>query len=152
MGTIDLAVRYFQDSPPEGQPCREELFIRREVTMSLQVGQTALVLVDVWNNHFIESWLERAFRVTREAVVPVLEAARAAALTIVHAPSPEVAEQFGQLARHRPPPPEPETGLAPRRVPQPDWGLCRLPRASQPAARDSPDRAAGDVSCHRSRG
>ena len=111
MGTIDLMVRYFQDSPPEGQPYREELFIRREVTMSLPVGRTALVLVDVWNNHFIESWLERAFRVTREAVVPVLEAARAAALTIVHAPSPEVAEQFGQLARHRPPPPKPE----------PDW-------------------------------
>ncbi len=48
MRTIDLTVRYFQDSPPEGRPYREELFIRRETTMSLPVGQTALVLVDVW--------------------------------------------------------------------------------------------------------
>ena len=111
MKPIHLTVRYFQDSPPEGQPYREEFFIRRETTMSLPVGQTALVLVDVWNNHFIESWLERASQVTREAVVPVLEAARAAGLTIVHAPCPEVAAQFDQLARHRPPPHEPE----------PDW-------------------------------
>ena len=111
MRTIDLTVRYFQDSPPKGQPYREELFIRREATMSLPVRQTALVLVDVWNNHFIESWLERASQVTREAVVPVLEAARAAGLTIVHAPCPEVAAQFDQLARHQPPRPEPE----------PDW-------------------------------
>ncbi|MCY3762212.1 MAG: isochorismatase family protein, partial [Gemmatimonadetes bacterium] len=34
-----------------------------------------------------------------------------AGLTIVHAPCPEVAAQFDQLARHRPPPHEPE----------PDW-------------------------------
>ena len=111
MKPIHLRVRYFQDSPPEGQPYREEFFVRRETTMSLPVGQTALVLVDVWNNHFIESWLERASQVTRDAVVPVLEAARTAGLTIVHAPSPEVAAQFDQLARQRPPPREPE----------PDW-------------------------------
>ena len=44
--------------------------------MALPLEQTALVLVDLWDNHFIESWLERAARVTREEVVPVIEAAR----------------------------------------------------------------------------
>ena len=39
--------------------------------MELPVDQTALVLVDLWDNHFIESWPERADRITREAVVPV---------------------------------------------------------------------------------
>ena len=40
--------------------------------MELPVDQTALVLVYLWDNHFIESWLERADRITRDAVVPVL--------------------------------------------------------------------------------
>ena len=134
MKAIDLTVRYFQDSPPEGQPYREELFIRREVTMSLPVGQTALVLVDVWNNHFIESWLERAAQVTREAVVPVLEAARAAGFTIVHAPCPEVAEQFDQLAFHQRPAPVPEPDWPPAefRTRQGPFAAFRGPRAQPP--------------------
>ena len=82
MPTLDLPVRYFQDSTPDGVPCREEHFIRREVGMALPLEQTALVLVDLWDNHFIESWLERATRVTREGVVPVIEAARRAGLQV----------------------------------------------------------------------
>ena len=48
MATLDLTVRYFQDATPEGVPCREENFIRREISMALPLAQTALVLVDVW--------------------------------------------------------------------------------------------------------
>lgn len=111
MPILNLKVRYFQDSTPDAVPCREENFIRREIDMPLPVEQTALVLVDLWNTHFIETWLERAEQVTREAVAPVIEAARAAGLAIVHAPSPEVAAQYPQLKRHTPPAP----------VPPPDW-------------------------------
>ena len=100
MRTLDLRVRYFQDSTPIEVPCREENFIRREITMPLPVEQTAFVLVDVWNVHFIESWIERAKTVTVDAIVPALNAARDAGLTIVHAPCPEVAGQFPQLNRH----------------------------------------------------
>ena len=114
---IDLKVQYFQDSPPAGRPYREEHFIRRHVQMELPVKQTALVLVDLWDNHFIESWLERADRITREAVVPVLERARQTGLTIVHAPSPPVAESDGPPAPFR------------RRQ-----GACVLSRTACPAA------------------
>jgi nicotinamidase-related amidase len=102
---LELNVRYFQDSPAEGLPYREEHFMRRHADMALPVDQTALVLVDTWDNHFIESWLERAERVTREAVVPVLAAGRAAGLTIVHAPSPRVTPSYPEhMKRHTPPP------------------------------------------------
>ncbi|MDE2728560.1 MAG: hypothetical protein OXI19_11100, partial [Gemmatimonadota bacterium] len=87
---LDLKVRYFQDSTPADVPCREEHFIRREFRMSLPVEQTALVLVDLWNTHFIDSWIERAARVTREAIVPAIEMSRKAGLPVIHAPSPEV--------------------------------------------------------------
>ena len=43
--------------------------------------------------------------------MPVLKAARSAGLTIVHAPCPEVASQYPQLARHKPP----------ERTPAPSW-------------------------------
>lgn len=97
---LDLNVRYFQDSTPAGVPCREENFIRREIRMNLPVEQTALVLVDLWSAHFIDSWIERAARVTREAIVPAIEAARKAGLPVIHAPSPEVARQFPQSKRN----------------------------------------------------
>ncbi len=64
MPSLDLTVRYFQDSPPPGKPYREEHFIRREVDMRLAVDETALVLVDLWDNHFIESWLESQMEAT----------------------------------------------------------------------------------------
>ena len=102
MGALDLTVQYFQVSPAEGLSWREEHFVRRDVDMRLPVEQTALVLVDTWDNHFIESWLERAEQVTREAVVPVLHAGREAGLTIVHAPSPKVTPDFPEhMKRHK---------------------------------------------------
>ena len=105
MKTLDLRVRYFQDSTPADVPCRETAFIRREFEMPLPVEETALILVDLWNVHFIESWIERAARITTECVVPVIDAARQAGLTIVHAPSPSVAAQYPQLEQHKPPEP-----------------------------------------------
>ncbi|MEM7131625.1 MAG: isochorismatase family protein [Chloroflexota bacterium] len=111
MSILNLNVRYFQDSTPSNVPCREENFVRREIPMALPVAQTALVLVDVWNIHFIESWLERAKQVTIKSVVPVLDAARTLGLTVIHAPSPPVAEQFAQVERHESPP----------KLPDPTW-------------------------------
>ena len=70
---IDLQVRYFQDSTPLGVPCREENCVRRQIRMSLPQAQTALVLVDMWNDHFNDSWRERAAHLTRAAVVREVE-------------------------------------------------------------------------------
>lgn len=135
--SFNLRVRYFQDSTPEDIPCREENFIRREIDMVLPVEQTALVLVDLWDAHFIESWIERAEKVTRQAVVPVIDAARDAGITIVHAPSPGVAEQFPQLGRHTPPAP-----VSPPDWPPPEfrsregpYAAYRGPRAQPPGIR-----------------
>ena len=97
MTSLDLTVRYFQDSTPAGVACREEHFRRREISMPLPMAQTALVLVDIWNTHFIESWRERAEQVTVAAIVPVLAATRQAGLTIIHAPSVRVAERYPQV-------------------------------------------------------
>jgi len=87
---LQVKVQYFQDGTPENIPCREENFIRREIFFSLPIDQTALILVDLWNLHHIESWLDRANIITQKIISPVAEKARDAGITIVHAPSPEV--------------------------------------------------------------
>jgi len=135
--TLDLQVRYYQDSTPAGIPCREESFERREIDMALPVEQTAFVLVDMWNLHFCESWLERAKRVTAEAVVPALAAARSLGLTIIHAPCPEVAKQYPQLARHKPPPDPPTPSWPPAefRRREGEYVAFRGPRDQPPGIR-----------------
>lgn len=135
MRTLDLTVRYFQDAPAEGLSYREEHFVRRFVDMHLPVCETALVLVDMWNNHFIESWLERAEAMARGAIVPLIGAARATGLAIVHAPSPHVAASYpAHLARHRepslaPPPDWPPPGFRAR---QGEYAAFRGPRSQPP--------------------
>lgn len=94
---LTLKARYFQDSNPEGVPCQKENFIRREVEMQLPVAQSALVLVDMWDHHFIDSWIERAASITTQFVVPAVAAARQAGIHIIHAPSPPVAVQYDQV-------------------------------------------------------
>lgn len=134
MKTLDLRVQYFQDSTPVDEPCRETAFIRREFEMPLPVDETALVLVDLWNVHFIESWIERAKQVTLECVVPVIDAARRIGMTIVHAPSPSVASQYPQLDRHKPPQPSaPNTWPPPEfRSRSGDYDVYRGPRSQPP--------------------
>lgn len=134
MKTLNLRVRYFQDSTPVDVPCRETAFIRREFEMPLPIEETALVLVDLWNVHFIESWIERAKQVTVDCVVPVLDAARTAGLTIVHAPSPPVAAQYPQLKRHKPPEPSTPSAWPPSdfRSRSGDYTVYRGPRSQPP--------------------
>ena len=134
MKELNLRVRYFQDSTPANVSCRETHFIRREFEMPMPVAQTALVLVDLWNVHFIESWIERAKQITVDCVVPVIDAARRAGVTIVHAPSPPVAAQYPQLNRHKPPEPSVPSTWPPKafRSREGDFEVYRGPRSQPP--------------------
>ena len=134
MATLDLTVRYFQDATPEDVPCREENFIRREISMALPLAQTALVLVDVWDNHFIESWLERATRWTAEGVVPVLDRTRALGMAVVHAPSPPIAANYEQIERFETATPDAEPDWPPAefRAREGKYALFRGPRSQPP--------------------
>ena len=148
MTMLNLRVRYFQDSTPADLPCREESFIRREIDMPLPIDQTALILVDVWNVHFIESWIERAKKITVNAIIPVLNTARETGLTIVHAPSPPVAQQFSQLKRHTPPEPNtpPEWPPAEFRGRTGEYNIYRGPRSQPPGIGVHWDKLASQLS------
>ena len=134
-----MIVRYYQDSTPVGVPCREENFERREIDMDLPVDQTALVLVDLWQNHFIDSWIERAGQVLRDQVLPAIDAARQAGVTIIHAPCPEVAAQHEHLKQHAPAPPRSDPPAWPPpefRNRTGEYHAYRGPREQEPGIRD----------------
>lgn len=148
MKSLDLRVRYFQDSTPADEPCRETAFIRREFNMPLPVSETALILVDLWNVHFIETWIERAKQVTVDCIVPVIDAARKVGMTIVHGPSPSVAEQYPQLKRHKPPEPSTPPSWPPSefRGRQGDYNIYRGPRNQPPGIGVHWDKLASQLS------
>ncbi len=148
MKTLNLQVRYFQDSTPADVPCRETAFIRREFEMPLPIDETALVLVDLWNVHFIETWIERAKQVTVDCVVPVIDAARQVGMTIVHAPSPSVAAQYPHLKRHKPPEPASPLTWPPSdfRGREGDYSVYRGPRSQPPGIGVHWDKLASQLS------
>ena len=139
--SLDLTVRYYQDSTPEGIPVREENFERREIPMSMPVDQTALVLVDLWNDHFIDSWIERASTVLKNSVLPAIEAARSAGLTVIHGPCPEVAIQYEQVKQHRTPKPGHQPTWPPPEFRRREgaYHTYRGPRDQYPGIRDIPE-------------
>ena len=93
MSELDLKVRYYQDSTPDSVPCREENFIRREIDMKFPISKTAFVVVDVWDIHHIDSYVERMGKVLEENLLPALEACRKLGMTVIHSPCPEIAEK-----------------------------------------------------------
>src|SRR5262249_12896445 len=88
---LHLPCRYYRVYTDAAVPCVEANFRRVERRLAIPIGRAALVLVDVWNTHYVASWLARPRGITRARIVPALEAARRAGLAVIHAPSPPVA-------------------------------------------------------------
>lgn len=60
---------------------------------SIPLPQTALVLVDVWQRHYLKDTEERGEKVIQEKLIPLVSACRQSGMTLIHAPSPSVAKQ-----------------------------------------------------------
>jgi nicotinamidase-related amidase len=137
---LSLSAQYFQESTPADIPCREENFVRREIPFSLPVEQTALVLVDLWNAHHIDSWVERAEEIVKEKIVPITDAARKAGLTVVHAPSPELLKnnKYDIYQSHLEPDRKAESAWPPKnfRLRQEEFAAFQMP-SKQPPGVDS---------------
>jgi nicotinamidase-related amidase len=60
----------------------------------IPVEQTALVLVDVWQRHYLKDTEARSEVIITNKLVPLMNACRKAGLTVIHAPSPVVAKKL----------------------------------------------------------
>lgn len=88
MPDLHLTVRYYRHGTDEGSECTEANFSHREREWFVPSEQAALVMVDCWAEHYVRSHQENSGRIMRENLLPAAKAARAAGLTVVHAPSP----------------------------------------------------------------
>jgi nicotinamidase-related amidase len=57
----------------------------------IPISQTALILLDVWQRHYIKDTEARAEEIITNKLLPLLTTCRHAGMTIIHAPAPHVA-------------------------------------------------------------
>ena len=81
-------------------PFREEHFGYRFNDLKVPPEQAGIVLVDCWDIHITASHVERTSQICRERIKPVLDACREIGVTVIHAPSPNVAHKFPQWLRY----------------------------------------------------
>ena len=91
---LDLPCRYYRVYTDPEVPCEEQNFHFVEQCLPVPAAQAALVLVDVWSTHYIDTWVQRAAEITRTQIAPLLQAARQAGVKVIHAPSPYVVERY----------------------------------------------------------
>lgn len=116
MAQIELTVRYCRLAADPGTPQDERNLERREMGWNLPTEETALVLVDCWQDHYLKAHVVRTTQVIRERIQPVVESCRAAGVAVIHAPCRDTATHYPQWVRYaddedlfgRPPTPEPE--------------------------------------------
>lgn len=109
MADLNLDVRFLRHGTDPGIECREEHLVRQERSWTLPAEQSALVLVDCWAEHFIRSHAEASDAIIRDRLAPVVAAARATGVTVVHAPAPHWVESYPQWVAYAS---EVELGLA----------------------------------------
>lgn len=92
MKTIQLDLRYYH--LPRRAPITEADFHHKNLRLDLPAAQIALILVDVWSDHYVATHLQRGRDITLERILPVAAACRAIGATVVHAPSPDCARRY----------------------------------------------------------
>lgn len=100
MADLSLKLRHYHFDFAEGQPWHEESMGQIENTRAIKSEETALVLVDCWDRHYLKSFLQRSDEIMRERIVPVREACRRAGIAIIHAPSPAQARHYPQWLQY----------------------------------------------------
>lgn len=100
MPTLPIPVRWYPTVTAPDVPCLEPNGSHLERTWDLPVSQTALVMVDCWDTHPIETHLENSGAIIDDVILPLLQACRQAGVTIVHAPSPPQAKLYPQWVRY----------------------------------------------------
>jgi nicotinamidase-related amidase len=100
MPPIQLPVRWYPTVTEPDVPCLETSLSYRHATWPLKPEQTALVLVDCWDTHPIETHLQNSGHIIRDVIQPVMEACRQLGIAVIHAPSPPQARLYPQWVRY----------------------------------------------------
>ncbi len=89
--SISIKPRYYRWYVDPGQDWIEANTGYARMEWQIPASQTALVLVDVWQRHYIKDPEIRAEEIINTKLLPLLSSFRKGGIKIIHAPSPEVA-------------------------------------------------------------
>jgi len=89
--TISIKPRYYRWHVDKGVEWIEANTRHAQLDWKIPVSQTAVVLVDVWQRHYIKDPEARAEVIINTKLLPLLVSLRSSGIKIIHAPSPEVA-------------------------------------------------------------
>ena len=85
---IPVSPRYYRWHVDPGVEWVEQNTGYATVDWQIPVQQAAVVLVDVWDRHYLKDTQARAETIIREKIAPLLDVCREAGLQLIHAPSP----------------------------------------------------------------
>jgi len=98
---LKLPCRYYRMLTDLDVPCVEKNFGYVEKELTVPATQAAVVLVDVWSEHTVDSHFKRTMEITKNRIAPMLAAARKAGVLVIHGPSVEVAERLSPKQSRR---------------------------------------------------
>lgn len=97
--TLHLRPRYYRWHVDPGVEWVESNTGHAHLDWTIPLTQAALVLVDVWNGHYLKDTAARAEEIIQNKLRPLLGACRGAGLQIIHAPSPPQAREHPAWVR-----------------------------------------------------
>ncbi|MBN1671486.1 MAG: isochorismatase family protein [Kiritimatiellae bacterium] len=112
----------------------------------IPVSQAALVLVDVWDRHYLKDTAARSERIVREKLCPLLRACRAGGLRVIHAPAPKLARECAAwvgAGAAGPERPACETPWPPSEFRADKGPYSKYAKPAEPREKERADRVAG---------
>ncbi len=95
-GALKVRPRYYRWGVDPGVEWTEANTRHAHLEWRIPVSQCALVLVDVWDNHYLGETKSRAEVIIRGKLKPLVEVCRERRVAVIHAPSPLQAQEYPQ--------------------------------------------------------
>lgn len=91
--TINIKPRYYRWHVDPGVEWLETNTGYAQLDWEIPISQAGLVMVDVWNHHYLKDTEARSESIIHENIVPLVAVCREMGLQVIHAPSPRIAER-----------------------------------------------------------
>ncbi len=93
MATLKISPRYYRRHVAPGVEWKETNTGYANLDWEIPLDKSALMLVDVWEKHYLQDTMERADQIIRDRLAPLVAACRNGKMPVIHAPGPGVAEK-----------------------------------------------------------
>lgn len=96
---LHIKPRHYSFSAPPGVEWVEKNTGYAWDDWKLPLGRTAIILLDVWEKHYLKDTETRSDEIIRQKIAPLVAEARAKGMTVIHCPGPEQGKDHPNLVR-----------------------------------------------------